>query len=382
MTQDAAATLDPRPTAPSLSAPVVPSISLPDRPRPAPLPRRRDPAPDAATAAGIDKVEKAAIVLVALGPEAAAGLLADVGEERITRFARAVASMGETPPQVVDAVLTEFLQRLHDDSAVEGGRREARRFLDQVMEGTEADEIMKRLEARPQTVWAGLGEVDDMRVAAWLEDEHPQVAAVALARLSAAKAARVLELLPPEGARRIVLGMGPAAAADAATVTRIEDAIRRDVLPVARAGQSGLTPAGLIGAVMNHVSPSVRARLLEEMAGAAPALARAVRGVMFTFENIVERVEPRDVIQIAKTVDEEMLIVALKADAAAGGGTSDFILGNISKRLAERLRDDIAAAPDPSTKDAEAAQGALVAAIVELRDSGSISLRLKDDDDG
>lgn len=328
--------------------------------------------------AAIDKVDKATIVLVALGPEAAAGLLADAGEERITRFARSVAKMGETPPHVVDQVLAEFINRIRDESAVEGGRAEARRFLDQVLSGPDAERVMGELEIKRTSVWAEIAEIDDMRVAEWLKTEHSHVAAVALARLSSPKAARILELLPPDAARAIVLRMGAAASADPAAAERIGEAIRRDILPAVHAGRSRLSPADLIGAVMNHVSPSVRDKLLGAMSTSAPALSDAVRRIMFTFEHIPERVEPRDVIAVSKAIDEPTLLAALKADAARGPEVADFIFDNISKRLADRLREDLAALPQPSRKDGEAAQSAVVAAIVEMRDSGALTFRVED----
>lgn len=322
----------------------------------------------------LEPAEKAAIVLVALGPETAARLLSGIGERRLHRFARIVNGLNEVPADVVERVIAEFLHKIEDTRSVGGGAVEARRFLSEVLDKDQVNRIMGDLDTKGRSVWSLLGDVSDVRIATWLRSEHPQVAAIALSRLSAVKAARVLERLGPAEAEDIVMRMGPAAIADPGVTARIGEVIARDFLPAAISQRNRQEPAELIAGVMNHVSGAIRDRLLEAMVSAAPKLAEAVRKVMFTFEHIPERINPRDVGLITKSVDETVLLRALKAGGERSRGTADFVFGNISKRLAERLREDLEALPEPTRKDGEAAQTALVAAIVDLRDAGALKM--------
>ncbi|QIE55388.1 hypothetical protein G5B40_07905 [Pikeienuella piscinae] len=322
----------------------------------------------------LEQAEKAAIVLVALGPETAARLLAGIGERRLHRFARIVNGLSEVPADVVERVIAEFLHKIEDTRSVGGGAVEARRFLSEVLDKDQVNRIMGDLNTKGRSVWSMLGDVPDVRIANWLRSEHPQVAAIALSRLSPVKAARVLERLGQAEAEDIVMRMGPAAIADPGVTARIGDVIARDFLPAAISQRNRPEPADLIAGVMNHVSAAVRDRLLAAMVDAAPKLAEAVRKVMFTFEHIPERINPRDVGLITKSVDEAVLLRALKAGGERGRATADFIFANISKRLAERLREDLEALPQPTRKEGEEAQTALVAAIVDLRESGALKI--------
>lgn len=318
--------------------------------------------------------EKASIILVALGPETASRLLLGVGERRIRRFARIVSNLREVPPEIVERVIAEFLQKIEDNRAVGGGVAEARRFLEEVLDRDQVRQIMGDLESENRSVWSLLGDVEDARIAAWLQSEHPQVAAIALSRLTAVKAARVLEKFAPELAEDIVIRMGPAASAEPSVADRIGEVIARDFLPGAMSKRKGQDPADLIAGVMNHISVRTRDRLIEAMDGAAPKLAEAVRKIMFTFEHIPERIATRDVGMIVKAVDEKTLLVALKAGGERSRKVAEFVLENISKRLGERMREDLAAMPEPKRKDGEAAQAELVAAIVDLRDNGQLKM--------
>ncbi|MEX2518499.1 MAG: FliG C-terminal domain-containing protein [Paracoccaceae bacterium] len=318
--------------------------------------------------------EKAAIILMALGPETAARLLNGIGERRIRRFAKLVNDMREVPAEVVERVITEFLQKIEDTRSVGGGAIEARRFLAEVMDKDQVNQIMGDLDAAGRTVWSLLGDVDDARMAAWLRSEHPQVAAIALSRLTSVKAARVLERFEPSEADDVLLRMGPAVDADPVVASRIGEVIARDFLPTAMLKQHGQNPADMIAAVMNHVSPRTRDRLIEVMTNAAPQLAESVRKIMFTFDHIAERISPRDVSQITKAVDETVLLRAMKAGGERGRDITEFFMSNMPKRLSERMREDLAAAPTPTRKEGEAAQAELVAVIVELRDSGALKM--------
>lgn len=322
----------------------------------------------------LSKAEKAAVILLVLGPEAAAGLLSNFGDQQIRNFASAVNELREVSASAVDQVISEFLSRLADTGAIEGGRAETKRFLKQALGDEELNRIVGDLEGADRTVWSLLADIQDPALAIWLKGEHPQVAAIVLSQLSPSKAAGVLEAFDPPEAREIILRMGAATQADPKVTDRIADAISRDFLPMARMKASRLDPSELIAEVMNHVSSSVRDELIDAMSTAAPDLAKSVVKVMFTFNHITERVNPRDVGLVVKAVDENTLFMALKSDEERVQKVRTFIFENISKRLGERMAEDLDAMEAPTKKERESAQGELVAVITELRDSGAIKM--------
>lgn len=329
----------------------------------------------------LNMAEKAVIVIVALGPETASRLLSGMGEKRLRRFARIVNDLQEVPAEVVESVLAEFLNKIEDTRSVGGGAVEARRFLSEVMDKDQVNDIMSDLNTTGRSVWSLLGDVDDLRLANWLRSEHPQVAAIALSRLTSVKAAKVLERFEDEERENTILRMGAAASTEPAIAKRIGDVIARDFLPGAMNRRNRKEPADLIAGVMNHVSGNVRDRLLEAITGSSPALADAVKKIMFTFDHIPERINPRDAGLIMKSVDEAVLLRALKIGGEKTRVTADFLFDNISKRLSERLREDLAALPEPTRKEGETAQAEIVSVIIGLRDSGALKMVVQESAD-
>ncbi|MEM7508413.1 MAG: FliG C-terminal domain-containing protein [Pseudomonadota bacterium] len=328
----------------------------------------------AGDAAGLTQTEKAAIIMIALGPEAAATVLGQMGEQRIRRFAQVVNAMKQVSAEIVEEVIEEFLQILSDQLSLSGGPDEVRKFLGEVLDSDSVTRIMEDLGGSGNSIWTRLAAVDEARLAAWLKMEHAQVAAVVLTKLNSLKSAKILERFDSDFAQVVVLRMSRVPSFDATTLAQISDVIERDFLPTVQREKGARKPADLIAGLMNHVSSNVREDLLGRMEQEAPALTQEVQRVMFTFADIVERVRPRDVGAFTKEVDEPVLMTALKSAAKAGNPSVDFIFSNISKRLSERMREDLEAMPDPSKRDGEAAQNEVVAAIKDLVSRGTIQL--------
>lgn len=324
--------------------------------------------------AQLTDVEKAAIILAVLGPELAATLLGGFDRPRIRRFAYAVNDMQNLSADAVDDTIAEFLDCLDKEAGVFGGSDETRRFLEEIMEKDQVNQLMDDIDAKGRSVWIALNEVEDPRILSWLKSEHPQVAAITLTKLTAAKTARLLEQMDPEISSQLVLRMNQATSAPPEVAERIGQIIKQEFLPTAIVKKDRLEPPELIAAVMNHVSNGVRDHLLEHMEANTPALAEAVRKFVFTYEDIPSRIQGRDVSQIMKVVDESVLLVALKSTGEGAAKTSEFILSNISSRLATRLRDDLKEIPNPKPKEFEAAQSTVVSEVVALRDRGALTM--------
>ena len=328
----------------------------------------------ASTAANLNSVEKAAVIMIALGPEAASALLKEMGEQRIRRFAQVVNRMDRISAETVEEVIEEFLGILEDKLSITGGPDEVRKFLGEVLDNDSVTRIMEDLGGTGVSVWTRLAQVDEERLAAWLKLEHPQVAALTLTKLNSVKAARILERFEPDMAQIVVLRMSRIPVIDSNTLGALTEVIERDFLPTVQREKGSRKPADLIAGLMNHVSGSVRDDLLGRMKEEAPALTEEVQRVMFTFNDIIDRVSPRDVGAVCKGVDEAILMTALKMGQMNNSPSVEFILTNISKRLAERITEDLQAMPEPNKRDGEAAQAELIGAIKTLVDAGTIRL--------
>ena len=319
--------------------------------------------------------DKAAIIIAALGPDAAPHVLQGMSETTIRRFAQAMSGLWKIGPDLLERVVSEFLGELGSGGEVKGGAAEARRILREVLDADSVSRIMDDVDmAGGRTLWERMSNSSDQALAGYLRHEHPQTAAVVLSKLRSDKAARILERLDPDFAQIIVLRLARVPRLDSQVMDLLRDVVTNEFLAVMQREQATRRPAEVIGSMMNNVSSNNRSRLLEQLESEKPKLAKQVQKVMFTFADISERVEARDAGLLLKAVDEPTMVMALKMAQNNAPRVIGFFLDNISKRLAQRLESEIEMHPEVKPRDGEAAQAEVVRQARELARAGELKL--------
>jgi flagellar motor switch protein FliG len=339
-----------------------------DRPRPPAL--RPDLAPS--------PLEKAAIILTAIGPEIGGGVLRGLAEPDLMRLAKALSGLGKVRQDVLDAVIVEFLEALTAGPDIAGGAKAARELLGAVLDEGEVTRLLKGGQAAPRSVWERLNETPVAALASFVQAEHPQTAAVILSELRPETAASVLERLERGFAQSIVLRLSRVPSLDPVIAAAIHGAIERDFLSVLQRNLSKRRPADLIAGLMNNISSEARDGFLGYLEAQEPGLAQDVQRTMFTFEDIPARLNPKDMAAVLRDVPEETLLMALKLGEAQASATVPFVLENVPRRLSERYVEDLAALPEPGRKEGEAAQIEITKAIQVLVREGQIRFVEKD----
>jgi flagellar motor switch protein FliG len=179
----------------------------------------------------------------------------------------------------------------------------------------------------------------------------------------------------------VVLRLARVPRLDSEVMVLMTQVIQREFLSVMQREQATRRPADVIGSMMSNVSSAARTRLLEQLEHEKPKLARQVQKVMFTFNDIAERLPAKDAGVLLKGVDESTMLVALKMAESNAPRVVEFFLGNISRRLAQRLEAEIKAHPEISPRDGEGAQSEVVTACREMAKAGEFKLNEVDGDD-
>ncbi len=317
--------------------------------------------------------QKAAILLVAVGPAEAAAVLEHMSDEEVELVATEISKLGSVAPELIDQVIDELRTTVVTSRlAGEGGLDYARTMLVQ-WKGDRGEEIIERLRATAQIApFRFLSKLTPEQLLTLLKDEHPQTVALVLAHLPARFSARLLvgltESLQTEVAWRIATLDRTAPE----VVRRVEDNLRLRMgsmttteEPAARGGASDLAE------VLNSAGRTVERRVLEELSESDPELAERVRALMFVFEDIVELAD-RDVQEVLRSVDSKQLALATKGVPEA---VKEKVLGNLSERAASTLREEMEFLGPVRIADVEAAQAAIVAEIRRLDEEGTISMR-------
>jgi flagellar motor switch protein FliG len=340
--------------------------------------------PPPASPGRLTRLQKAAVIyrmLGSLGMSLPDGALSAEDEAQLNA---AMAGLGGIDPAELAAVIDEFLMALAPPApTTPAAQAPALPGLpglpglpDLPMIGP-LDAAMPDpgpLPAADDDPWDRVTGQEDPVLLALLEAEAPEVGAVILSKLKVSRAAELLGRTPGPLARRITYAVSQISEIRPDTVARIGRALAAELgRERPRAFTGG--PVERVGAILNFSRAATRNDVLDGLTETDPEFAEAVRKSIFTYLNIPARVGPRDVPKLLKKVDQKVLVTALAASTADDTRpTAEFILANISQRMAEALRTEAAEMGEVAVADGETAMNGVVAAIRELEEAGEIYL--------
>ena len=331
----------------------------------------------------ISRQKKAAIIVRLLLSEGAELSLTDLPEEMQQDLTMQMGSMRSVTRDTVAAVVDEFINELDSIGlSFAGGLEGALNTLDGAINPQMAERLRREGGVkRGGDPWERIMGLEAARLLPVLEEESIEVAAVMLSKLNVSKAAELLGVLPGAKARRITYAMSLTGGVTPDAVQRIGQSLatQLDSVPL-RAFEDG--PVERVGAILNFSPANTRDDVLAGLDEDDQAFATQVRKAIFTFANIPARIDPRDVPKITRGVDQAVLVTALAAASAGNlSASADFILDNISKRMAEGMREEMKELGKVKEADGESAMGAVVAEIRALEAAGEVFFVAADEDE-
>ncbi len=337
------------------------------------------PRPGRPGQAALSQREKAAIVVRFLLSEGADLTLADLPDDLQAALTVQFGQMRHVDRATLAAVVAEFAEELEQIALL--FPRDVAGALT-ALDGRISPQTAARLRREAgvrQTgdPWDRLRALPAERLLPFLSTESVEVAAVVLSKLDVAKSADLLSRLPGADARRITYAMSLTGAVTPQTVYRIglSLAMQSDAVPDRAFSDE---PEQRVGAILNLSSSATRDDVLTGLEEADAGFAESVRRAIFTFADIPARIEARDAPKITRGLDQATLVLALTHARALGSPSAeaaDFILDNISQRMADGLRDEIAQTGKVKAKAGEDAMTAVITAIRDLVASGEMVMR-------
>ena len=332
---------------------------------------------------GLTQPEKAAIIVRFLLAEGSPVPISQLPDHMQSALTQKMSQMRTVDRKTLAAVLEEFIGQLEEVGlSFPGGIEAALAVMDGHISANAASRL-RRMAAATQSgdPWARLTAMPNQQLLPVLTEESFEVAAVMLSMLPVAKSAELLGKLPGDRARRVAYAVSQTASIEPDTVKRIGLALANQ-LDAAPPRAFDTDPVQRVGAILN-ISPSLtREDVLRGLDEVDTTFAQAVRKAIFTFEHIPKRVLGRDVPKLVRTVEQNTLVTAL---AACFGKpemeeASEFILANMSQRMAQGLREEMAALGTVKDKVGEEAHNAVVSVIRDLEAAGEIVLAQEEDD--
>jgi flagellar motor switch protein FliG len=330
--------------------------------------------------ATLSRKAKAAIVVRLLINEGADIPLEELPDELQARLTHQMGSMRTVDRATLAAVVDEFAQELESIGlSFKGGIEGALNALDGKISKQTADRLRKEAGVRKYgDPWERLRDLGPEKLLPVLETESTEVAAVLLSKLDVKRAAELLGKLPGPKARRITYAVSQTSAVTPDAVDRIglSLAAQLDAEPLT-AFESG--PVERVGAILNSTTAVTRDDVLEGLDETDAGFAEMVRRAIFTFANIPQRIAARDIPRVARVLEQQALVTALAGAEAAGmQASANFILENMSGRMADQLREEVQDRDPVSTADMEEAAASIVQAIREMEAAGDLLLVVED----
>lgn len=342
------------------------------------------PATTAATNAHLNRRQKAAIIVRFLLNEGADVALSDLPEDLQGRLTTQMGAMRYVDRGTLADVVAEFATELESMGLTfPHGVAGALSALDGRISPQTAQRLRKEAGVRQfGEPWAQVRSADNASLLKILGSESTEVAAVLLSKLEVAHAAALLAKLPGQVARRIAYAMSQTSAVTPQAVDRIGLSLAAQLHEVPETAFAD-DPEARVGAILNYSSAATRDDVLTGLDETDQDFATRVRKAIFTFAHIPERVQPVDVPRFTREVEQSVLVMALAAASAQDDTreAGDFILTNMSKRLAETLREEISELGKFKPRDGEEAMTEVVNAIRGLEAAGEIALLRPDEDE-
>jgi len=314
--------------------------------------------------------EKAAMLLITLGPERSAQIFKHLKEEEIEQLTLEIANIRSVSTQDKDRILEEFYQIcLAQEYITEGGIGYAKDILEKALGTEKTMEIINKLTVSLQVrPFDFVRKADPSQVLNFIQSEHPQTIALILAYLKPQQAAVVLSSLPQDKQADVARRIAVMDRTSPEIIKEVERVLEKKLSSLVTEDYTATGGLQAIVDVLNSVDRGTEKFIMETLEIEDADLAEEIRKRMFVFEDILQ-LDNRAIQRFLREVDNTQLALALKG---ATEEVQNLIYNNMSKRLTEMIKEDLEFMGPVRLKDVEEAQQKIVNVIRKLEDAGEI----------
>ena len=308
--------------------------------------------------------QKAAIFLIALGPEKAALIFQKLREEEVEMLTDEISRWDRVPPELTEKVLEEFYQMgLTGEYLAQGGKEYAKQTLKKALGDHKAIEIINRLQAASENnLFNILKDIDPGRLFELICSEHPQTIALILSYLNANQAASVISAFPEKIRLEIITRMVHIGEISPEVTREIENILRKNLFSLTTERFKGIGGIESVAEILNRMDRSTQTNIMEGLEKQNPSLGEEIKKLMFVFEDI-RLVEDRSLQRALREIDTKDLTLALKG---ANNEIKEKFFKNMSSRAIETIKEDMEYMGPVRLRDVEEAQQRIVDIIRTL----------------
>lgn len=323
--------------------------------------------------------QKAAILLISLGPDVSAQVYKHLSDEEIEKLSLEISSVKKVESNLKEDILEQFHQiALAQDYIAQGGVGYAKSILEKAFGSEEASNIINRLTSSLQVrPFDFAREADPKQVLNFIQSEHPQTIALVLSYLDPEQAGQILSELPQDVQADVAKRIATMDSTSPEIISQVEQVLERNIASTLTEDYTQTGGIEAVVEVLNGVDRSTERTILDSLEIQDPELADEIKKRMFVFEDIVI-LDDRAIQRVVREVDNEDLQLSLKV---ASEEVKEIVFKNMSQRMAETFKDEMEFMGPVRLRDVEEAQTRIVSVIRRLEEIGEIIIARGGGDD-
>ncbi|GAB6258772.1 flagellar motor switch protein FliG [Peribacillus sp. N1] len=328
---------------------------------------------------GLTGKQKAAILLISLGPDVSASVYKHLSEEEIERLTLEISGVRKVDSQDKEEILEEFHNiALAQDYISQGGIGYAKQVLEKALGTDQATAIINRLTSSLQVrPFDFARKADPGQILNFIQNEHPQTIALILSYLDPTQAGQILSELPQEVQADIARRIALMDSTSPEIINEVEQILERKLSATVTQDYTQTGGVEAVVDVLNGVDRSTERTILDALEIQDPELAEEIKKRMFVFEDIVT-LDGRAIQRVVRESDNEDLKLSLKV---ASDEVKEIVFRNMSKRMVETFQEEMEYMGPVRLRDVEEAQSRIVAVIRRLEETGDIVIARGGGDD-
>jgi flagellar motor switch protein FliG len=323
--------------------------------------------------------QKAAILLISMGPDVSANVYRHLSEEEIEKLTLEISGVRKVDSRAKEEVLDEFHQiALAQDYIAQGGIAYAKEILEKALGSDDAANIINRLTSSLQVKPFDFArKADPAQILNFIQNEHPQTISLVLSYLDPAQAGQILSELPQDMQADVARRIALMDSTSPEVINEVEQILERKLSATVTQDYTNTGGIEAVVEVLNGVDRSTERTILDALEIQDPELAEEIKKRMFVFEDIVT-LDNRAIQRVIRDVDNQDLLLSLKV---ASDEVKEIVFSNMSKRMVDTFKEEMEFMGPVRLRDVEEAQSRIVAVIRRLEEAGEIVIARGGGDD-
>ncbi len=324
-------------------------------------------------------LDKAALLLMTLGADAAAGVLRQLGPREVQKLSMKMSEMTPQARSAVEPVLAEMIESFGRGAMIQSDEDQLREMLTKALGDERAGHLLSRMVSGSDTAGIeSLKWMDAATAADLIKNEHPQIIATILVHLEYDQAGEILKHFGDRLRNDVVLRIATLDGVQPAALKELNDSLTRMLSGASTVKKAAMGGVRHAAEILNFVGSNAETAVIDNVREYDPELAQKILDEMFVFENLID-IDDRGIQTILREVQSDSLIIALKG---APPELREKIFKNMSTRAAEMLREDLEARGPVRLSEVEAEQKEILKTVRRLAEEGQVMLGGKGGDDG